>query len=63
MLKFLILWLQFVVQYHCLSVIDGQNLEKGCTYEERIWEVEQGSFTPLVFSCSVGMGGHWQHSV
>ena len=25
-------------------------------YEERIREIEHGSFTPLVFSCSGGMG-------
>ena len=31
-------------------------LEKCRAYEERIWEVEHGSFTPLVFSTSGGMG-------
>ena len=31
-------------------------LEKRRMYEERIWEIEHGSFTPLVFSCSGGMG-------
>ena len=25
-------------------------------YEQRIWEVDGGSFTPLVFSCSGGVG-------
>ena len=30
--------------------------EKRCAYEERIREVEHGSFTPLVFSSSGGMG-------
>ena len=31
-------------------------LEKRRSYEERIREIEHGSFTPLVFSCSGGMG-------
>ena len=31
-------------------------LEKRRMYEERIREIEHGSFTPLVFSCSGGMG-------
>ena len=31
-------------------------LEKKRKYEERIREIEHGSFTPLVFSCSGGMG-------
>ena len=31
-------------------------LEKRRLYEERIREIEHGSFTPLVFSCSGGMG-------
>ena len=30
--------------------------EKRRAYEERVWEVEKGSFTPLVFSSSGGMG-------
>ena len=30
--------------------------EKRCAYEERIHEVEHGSFTPLVFASSGGMG-------
>ena len=30
--------------------------EKRRAYEERIWEVERGTFTPLVFSSSGGMG-------
>ena len=31
-------------------------LEKRRMYEEHIGEIEHGSFTPLVFSCSGGMG-------
>ena len=31
-------------------------LEKKCVYEERVTEVEHGSFSPLVFSTSGGMG-------
>lgn len=30
--------------------------EKCCAYEECVQEVERGSFTPLVFSSSGGMG-------
>jgi len=31
-------------------------LEKKKKYEEKIWEVEHGRFSPLVFSCTGGMG-------
>ena len=32
-------------------------LSRGCTYEQRVREVEMSSFTPLVFSTFGGMGG------
>ena len=38
----------------CYRLHEG---EKHCAYELRIREVEHGSFTPLVFSTSRGMGG------
>jgi hypothetical protein len=31
-------------------------LEKKRAYEERVWEIEHGSFSPLVFSAASGMG-------
>ena len=31
-------------------------MEKGRQHDERVWEVEQGSFAPLVFATSGGMG-------
>ena len=38
------------------SVYRRNEMEKRRCYEERIWVVEMGSFTPLVFSSSGGMG-------
>ena len=57
MLRFSTPWLLLMVLLHFLSVIDRQSLRKDeCSYEERIQEIEHGSFTPLVFSCSGDMG-------
>ena len=57
MLMFPTPWLLLIVLLHFLNVIDRQSLRKDeCAYEECIQEIEHGSFTPLNFSCSRGMG-------
>ena len=57
MLMFPTPWFLLIVLLHFLNVIDRQSLRKHeCTYEECIREIEYGSFTPLNFSCSGGMG-------
>ena len=57
MLRFSTPWLLLMVLLHFLSVIRRwAELEKRRMYEERIREIEHGSFIPLVFSCSGGMG-------
>ena len=41
---------------HLSSVYRRHEMEKRRCYDERIWVVEMGSFSPLVFSSSGGMG-------
>ena len=38
------------------SVFCSQEAEKRLAYGERVQRIEQGSFTPLVFSCAGGAG-------
>ena len=59
LLSFLLSFNPFAPTYSSTSLPQcyrRAELEKRRMYEECIWEIEHGSFTPLVFSCSGGMG-------
>ena len=59
MLRFSTPWLLLMVLHTSLSqcyICRWAELEKRRMYEERIQQIEHGSFTPLVFSCSGGIG-------
>ena len=42
------------------DIFKEQENEKERKYQQRVLDVEMGSFTPLVFGTNGGMGGEWQ---